>query len=121
MKLSENFSREEFACKCGCGFDTVDSQLLDVLQEVRISLGIPLKINSACRCDEHNDSVGGSVNSQHLKGRAADIAAVGIPTEELAMYVAAVFEAEGIKGGIGLYDSFVHVDTRTNGPARWGF
>jgi hypothetical protein len=26
--LSENFSRREFECSCGCGMDTVDAQLL---------------------------------------------------------------------------------------------
>jgi uncharacterized protein YcbK (DUF882 family) len=121
MKLSENFSREEFACKCGCGFDTVDTQLIDVLQEVRSRVATPITINSSCRCSKHNDAVGGSAKSQHLKGRAADICVAGMSTEELASHVAVVLEEKQIDGGLGLYDTFVHVDTRSNGPARWGF
>jgi len=33
--ISPWFNRAEFACNCGCGFDTVDSDTLTVLEEVR--------------------------------------------------------------------------------------
>ena len=33
--LTKNFSRSEFACKCGCGFDDIDL----VLQSVILLLG----------------------------------------------------------------------------------
>ena len=33
--VSKNFSRSEFACKCGCGFDAVDVDLLAGLQALR--------------------------------------------------------------------------------------
>ena len=32
--LSPNLSRHEMACNNGCGFDTVDARLVDVLQDV---------------------------------------------------------------------------------------
>ena len=41
--LSENFSRHEFACKCGCGNDTVDAELIRVLQSVRARFGKPIR------------------------------------------------------------------------------
>ena len=31
--LSLNLSRHEFACQCGCGYDTVDFELVTVVQE----------------------------------------------------------------------------------------
>ena len=71
--LTKNFSRSEFACKCGCGFDDIDLELVGILQSVRLFLGVPLHVNSGCRCEEHNKKVGGVANSWHTKGKAADI------------------------------------------------
>jgi len=113
--LSKHFSRSEFACKCNCGFDTVDAQLLDVLVELREEVG-PITINSACRCPAHNVYVGGSAKSQHVMGRAADIVSANLPPGEL--YTLLVKKVEG-RYGLGTYDSFTHIDTRSNGPARW--
>ena len=31
--LTNNLSRYEFACQCGCGFDTVDFELAIVIQD----------------------------------------------------------------------------------------
>lgn len=118
--LSAHFSKKEFACKCGCGFDTPDPKLVDALEDLRSRLGVPLTINSACRCEKHNKSEGGSPKSQHLLGKAADIM---VPSGHSVDSVA--FHAENIeafrKGGIGRYPhkGFVHLDVRTNGPSRW--
>lgn len=43
------------------------------LERVRAFLGYPIKINSAFRSVKLNELVGGSKNSQHCKGQAADI------------------------------------------------
>ena len=73
MKLSKYFSRSEFACKCGCGFDTVDAQLLYVLTKLRAKIGAKIYITSGCRCINHNKKVGGKKGSYHLVGKAVDI------------------------------------------------
>jgi len=113
--LSKNFSRHEFSCSCGCGFDTVDAELLDVLQSVRDHFGKPVKINSACRCDIHNLNVGGTSNSQHRLGRAADIDVSDISPTQVQAYLIAKYP---YTFGIGVYDNFTHIDTRTQ-RARW--
>jgi hypothetical protein len=112
--LSEHFSREEFACSCGCGFDTVDTELLRILEVVRTHFDRPVTVNSACRCVDRNHAVGGSSNSQHLYGRAADIVVQGIDPS----LVYELVDQMGI-GGAGEYTTFTHIDSRTNGPARW--
>ena len=61
---SKYFKRAEFACKCGCGMDTVDYELVNILDKVREHFGTPVVINSACRCEAHNASVGGAANSK---------------------------------------------------------
>ena len=114
--LSRNFSRSEFTCSCGCGFDTVDAELLDILQTARDDLGGIFTVTSACRCPEHNTSVGGAGNSQHTKGRAADIQVKGVSPTEVHEYF---FNKYPDKYGLGKYQTFTHVDSRP-GRARWG-
>ena len=108
--LSNNFSRSEFACKCGCGFDTVDTELITVLQKMRDWFHKPVRINSGCRCVKHNEKEGGVDGSQHTLGRAADIRIEGVPTD-IVQYRANAIMAD--HGGIILYDNFVHIDTRS--------
>ena len=76
--ISKNFNRAEFACKCGCGFDNIDDRVVGMVQKIRDALGEPVRINSGCRCVEHNERVGGVKNSNHTLGKAADLStAVG--------------------------------------------
>jgi uncharacterized protein YcbK (DUF882 family) len=114
MLKSKYFKRSEFDCLCGCGFDTVDAELLDVLEDAREFNG-PIYISSGCRCAEHNESEGGSEDSQHLIGRAADCHTNNVLPQELYKYLN---EKYPNKYGIGLYNDFVHIDTRHR-KARW--
>lgn len=114
-QLSEYFIREEFACKCGCGFDTVDTQLITVLEDLRVKFAHPIVITSGCRCWLRNHQVGGSDQSQHIIGRAADIKIVGVSADQVADYLLNKYPNTL---GIGRYDTFTHVDTR-DGMARW--
>ena len=111
--LSKHFKREEFACKCGCGFDAVDTELLDVLEDVREMFG-PTHISSACRCLEHNTNIGSKNTSQHVRAKAADITC-GLVPKTLYLYLDAKYRN---KYGLGLYPGFVHVDVR-DVKARW--
>ena len=117
MKLSRHFSRHEFACKCGCGADTVDAELIQILEDVRLHFKRPITITSGVRCAEHNKRVGGSKNSLHLIGRAADFKVQGVSSKDVYDVLSQYLK---YRGGLGLYSSWVHVDSRSNGPARWG-
>lgn len=108
-----HFSRSEFTCRCGCGFDTVDYELGKLLDAIRAHFDQPVTVTSGCRCEAHNRAVGGSSNSQHLYGRAADIVVRDTPAE----IVQVLAEEMGVPG-LGRYQDFTHVDTRT-GRARW--
>ena len=112
--LTENFSRAEFACHCGCGFDDISENLINVLQHLRNALDEPIHILSGCRCTQHNAICGGVKDSQHLKGNAADIVVVGLSPDSLADLLETNFKI----GGIGIYPRFVHIDVRKT-RARW--
>ena len=117
FQLSENFNLQEFECT-GEGHNHVKvcRELVDKLQELRERLGRPIMINSAFRCEERNREVGGADESQHLTGRAVDISMRNqdISHGELKSL------AQGIGfTGIGLYDTFVHLDTREGQAAVW--
>ncbi|RJL06937.1 YcbK family protein [Paracoccus siganidrum] len=109
-----NFSPAEIACR-GTGKLRVNADALDRLQELRVTLGKPLIVNSAYRSPEHNQRVGGAKASKHLDGTAFDIS---MANHDPVAFIAAARKA-GFKG-IGTYprSNFVHIDT---GAARtWG-
>jgi len=114
--LSPNFSRKEFACKCGCGFDTVDTRLLEILEGVRQYYDAPIHVSSGSRCPERNKKVKGAPKSQHLVGRACDFTVEGVLPKMVQRYLDLTYHKEL---GIGSYESFTHVDSRTGAPARW--
>lgn len=111
-----NFKRDEFACQCGCGFNTVDFELINVLEEMRAYFDKPIYITSGSRCVSHNKSVGGSSRSQHLFGRACDFKVKDTHADIVADYLESKYQAIY---GIGRYDGRTHVDTRSGTKARW--
>jgi uncharacterized protein YcbK (DUF882 family) len=115
MSLNDYFDRSEFACECGCGYDTVDAELLEVLTIVREHFAHPVSINSGCRCPSHNAAIKGSPRSQHQYGRAADIVVKGVSPGVVHDYINAKFPNQY---GLGRYETFTHVDTR-GWKARW--
>lgn len=116
MQLTEHFNSDEFTCHCGCGYDDIDMNLVAKLEELRDNVGEPLIINSGCRCPEHNAEVGGVSNSQHVYGKAADVA---LPDGYTVDEFADLAEEIGFDG-IGKYDWGIHVDVRGY-TARWDF
>ena len=107
VKLSKNFIVSEFRCKDGSDVVWVDEKLVEYLQKIRDHFGKAVTINSAYRTIVYNKAVGGGSNSWHLYGSAADICISGVSPSEIAKYA----EKIGVKG-IGLYGTFVHIDTR---------
>ena len=116
MQLTEHFNSDEFACQCGCGYDDIDMNLVEKLEELRNAVDEPLIITSGCRCPEHNAEVGGVSNSQHVYGKAAD---VELPDGYTVDEFADLAEDIGFDG-IGKYDWGIHVDVRGY-DARWDY
>lgn len=107
-------------CRCGCGTAFVSKQALRKLDRMRDRLGMPVYLNSACRCPVHNRRVGGAPLSQHRSTRfrpstAFDVRLYpGLKREDVIKAAIAV----GFKGIGASYRTFVHVDDRPY-KARW--
>lgn len=115
-RLSTHFHREEFACRCGCGQDTVDAKLLTILQWLRWETKAAICVTSGNRCKEYNLLINGAQRSQHLLSKAADIVVVGWETLDIYNLLDKHFP-----NTLGLIcykeKSFVHIDSR-NTPYR---
>lgn len=110
QKISTNFRSKEFDCQGNgcCSITPIDEKLVEYLQQIRTHFGKPVYV-TAYRCKTHNAKVANAApNSYHCYGMAADFHIDGVTPAEIAKYA----ESIGIKG-IGLYDTFVHIDTRT--------
>ncbi|WP_397600529.1 D-Ala-D-Ala carboxypeptidase family metallohydrolase [Silvanigrella sp.] len=95
MKLSNNFSLEEFehsevATARGINNKAPEEVINNLkklcdkfLEPLRQYLNKPIKILSGYRCEELNNAVKGVENSQHLTGCAADITVENISHQEL--------------------------------------
>lgn len=114
-KLSTNFRVREFACTDGSDPIFIDTELVKILQRIRNHFGRPITITSAYRTPTKNKACGGTIYSQHLYGRAADIKVSGVSTAKVATYAESILCG---KGGIGIYDTFTHIDVRSQ-KSRW--
>ena len=105
IQISKNFKTTEFDCdgKNCCQTTWIDEELVKKLQNIRDHFGRSVNVISGYSCQKNKKTT----TPEHLKGQAADITVSGFTPKQVAQYA----EKIGILG-IGLYDSFVHIDTR---------
>lgn len=95
--------------------DTVDFDLVKVVQDACDYFRTSVTINSGNRCIAHNKAIGGHPNSYHTKSMAADIVLKAVTPELVASYFKRTYLG---KYGIGTYDTFTHIDVQTK-CKRW--
>lgn len=125
-KIMENFSFYELTNtshtalldknrEYACGMKDNLNLLGLLLQDIRDVIGKPVNISSGVRCPELNKKVGGTADSRHQKGLAADIQIKGMNAQEvfdairdakLPLLQKAIIE--GVKG-----KEWVHIQART--------
>lgn len=120
VPCGSHFHSTDFDCHCKrptCTKTLIDDDLVTSLDLLWNSAG-PFKIDSGYRCPAHNAEVGGARNSKHPQGEAADCKSLqGKTGKEIADVAETV--PNFYTGGIGIYPTFAHCDTRKDGPARW--
>lgn len=100
------FIDSEFDCKCGCGKNNIDPDLVTLLNEARELAHTPFHITSGSRCGVYNRIVGGSPNSSHRTGLAVDIATGDSSTRFTILQ--SLYMVGFSRIGIGR--DFIHVD-----------
>lgn len=97
-----------------------------VADALREKLGFTFKITSSYRTPAYNAAIGGEKNSYHMRFMALDLS-VSNPsllakTARLSrgrlFFVPETNDSFIFNGGVGLYSTFVHIDTRAN-KADW--
>lgn len=114
-RLTNNFKVKEFKSR-GESQVFISRPLVEVLQQIRTYIGYPININSGYRTMTHNTSVGGSKNSAHLIGLAADISSPNVSASQIAHVACGLF---GKTIAIGLHTdyNYVHIDILY--PGNW--
>ncbi len=88
--------------------------LVRVLDEFRNRIGAPVNLRNVYRSPAYNACIGGVSQSQHMQFKATDIAVTSGPTRSEDWHaLLRTMRDEGLfSGGLGLYNTFVHVDVR---------
>tara|TARA_R110000803_G_scaffold121152_1_gene189251 strand:+ start:133 stop:516 length:384 start_codon:yes stop_codon:yes gene_type:complete len=125
MKITNNFNKIEFESKDGAKMPLLVLDNIKILalqlQIIRDYICEPIHISSAYRSPSHNAKIGGVSNSQHTKGKAADLSTKSFSSIELHRVIEKLIsENKILNGGVGLYNGFVHYDIRKS-PARWDY
>tara|TARA_R110000744_G_scaffold212024_1_gene331099 strand:+ start:67 stop:420 length:354 start_codon:yes stop_codon:yes gene_type:complete len=84
----------------------MDREFLQMLVEARRRASTAFNITSGYRTPNHNKSVGGVLNSSHMKGMAADIKCND--STKRSVIVKSLLEVGFTR--IGIANSFIHVD-----------
>lgn len=117
--MKDYFPERPWSCRCGCGFNRIDPELVRRLNLARELAGVPFEITSACRCEAHNAAEGGKPGSAHTTGQAVDIR-VGDSRQRYAVLMGLL--GAGFKR-IGIGGDFVHADVAGHlpQPAAWTY
>lgn len=114
---TENFSISELEYSCSVPSELLDNaqELLENLQVLRNEVKRPIKIipGGGYRDEKLNTQCKGSKNSQHLQAKASDIRIEGLtPTQVQQTILKLIDQGKMKKGGVGIYETFVHYDIR---------
>lgn len=93
----------------------------DVLDPLREAYGRPIRVTSGYRCPQLNRLVGGSPNSQHMRGEAADIQPLKSEKSEAKSELdklARILIGNGKFDQLIVYPTFIHVSYRRKGWNR---
>lgn len=83
----KHFKKSEFTCKCGCGLNNIQIEVVKIADEIREHFRSPAIVTSGTRCTKHNAEVGGVRNSRHIQGKAIDMYLQNVNWYDLLEYL----------------------------------
>lgn len=114
--LAPSLFVKDFRSRDGTDVILIDMELVGLLDTLSSIVGRRVSILSGYRTPSFNQEVCGARFSEHLYGCAADIRVEGMSPKVL--YEILDTNVMPDKGGLGLYPTFVHLDTRPK-KSRW--
>lgn len=121
MKLSQHFTLDEFLISQMAARLDIDmhptQEVIDnlemlcqaVLEPLRGRVGRPIVISSGYRPRALNEAIGGSPNSAHMFGLAADCRALGVTIHDFAFAASSLTEQAPIDQVIKEFNRWVHI------------
>lgn len=117
FQISDNFNLQEFQCRglnCCGNVVKISSKLINICEKLRGSEELIIK--SGYRCPIHNFQEGGTPNSYHIQGLAADLQ----PTKMTLTKLFSLAASNPDIGGCGIYEAnFIHIDLRDTDRIFW--
>ncbi len=110
------FDIKEFDCS-ETGENQMDKQFLEMLDVLRENCGFPFVITSGYRSIEHSIEQRKAKGGTHTQGIASDIK---INDSKKRMIIVTEALRLGFTG-IGIADTFIHVDIREKTPVMWTY
>lgn len=108
------FNIKDFDCQ-ETGENLMSQEFIHKLDELREACGFPFYVTSGYRSPKHSIEARKTKPGTHARGIAADIKVSGGVQRRLIIEKA----MELGFGGIGVANTFVHVDIRTTTPVLW--
>ena len=93
------------------------ADLIQRLEFERGGVGLEVRVTSGVSCDKHYRMIGEGLRRDHQEGNAVHVQVLNVTPIEVN---AAALKIPVLRcGGIGMYERFVHLDVREDGPAWW--
>lgn len=132
-QITANFNIEEFSCNANKEVLLTPEVMAHIkrLQKFRFWYRRVMSINSGYRTKEYNTRIGGSPRSKHMEGIATDF----MLPQEYYLYSKkrqnqflnnikkkwlSLCKEDGLGGGVGFYNTFIHLDSRAKGSYKTG-
>jgi len=124
-KITEHFYEGELRCQCGCARMEFSDAAVQKLEDLRMNLNAPIRINSGYRCPLYNDRISKTgLNGPHTIAEddniTVDISVSGVEAHNLLFALdLVVFTGIGIKQTGAHSGRFIHLDCLETGPRPW--
>ena len=111
------FAHHELACRC-CDLVKLALGFGAKLIELRLKFGLPMFLNSCCRCPEHNKDEKGHKRSLHLTENpvheTGGTCGIDVERQDDAYNAKLVEDAWELGWSVGISDGFIHLDRRSD-------
>lgn len=111
-KISDNFTRGDFACACGfCNSEfKMSLSLIGILEHLKAKFAQDVKIHRAYVCEHHAKELFGSNKDYHHLGKAVDISINNVEMKDVFLEVERLEEVTGL--GLVPAKGIIHIDMR---------